>query len=133
VLLSGIVAMQVEELKLGTSIGRSIERGTALQSRNELLRASVASLSDDQRIEGLAAGMGMVMATPGGVTFLPAGAGGNVQQAIAGIHPPSAQAFLAATATATTTAATTAATTTAATSATSSSPPPSAQGLMTGG
>ena len=45
VMLAGIVAMQVEVLKLGASIGRSIERSTALQSRNEQLRASVASLA----------------------------------------------------------------------------------------
>ncbi len=96
VMLTGIVAMQVEVLKLGTSIGRSIERGSALQSRNELLRASVSALSDDQRIERLAAGMGMTMAEPAGITFLPAGAGANVQQAIANIHRGNAQAFLSA-------------------------------------
>ncbi len=42
-LLAGIVAMQVEVLKLSANMGRSIERGTALQSRNEQLRASVAA------------------------------------------------------------------------------------------
>ncbi len=39
-LLAGIVAMQVEVLKLSANIGRAIERGTSLQSRNEQLRAS---------------------------------------------------------------------------------------------
>src|SRR5205085_833946 len=72
VMLAGIVAMQVEVLKLGASIGRSIERSTALQSRNELLRESVASLADEQRIERLASGLGMVMPTPGAVGFLAA-------------------------------------------------------------
>ena len=62
--------MQVEVLKLGAGIGRSIERGTQLQSRNELLRASVATLADDQRIERLAVGMGMVMPAPTAVSFL---------------------------------------------------------------
>ncbi len=57
VMLAGIVAMQVEVLKLGASIGRSIEQSTALQSRNELLRASVASLSrrSADRADGRAA------------------------------------------------------------------------------
>ena len=36
-------------------MGNAIEQATALQSRNELLRANVASLADDQRIERLAA------------------------------------------------------------------------------
>src|SRR5581483_3817337 len=44
VMLAGIVAMQVEVLKLGATMGRAIEQGSALQSRNELLRDSVASL-----------------------------------------------------------------------------------------
>ena len=53
-LLAGIVAAQVEILKLGASMGRSLEQTTTLTSQNELLRDSVASLSDDQRIERLA-------------------------------------------------------------------------------
>ncbi len=95
VLLAGIVAMQVEVLKLGTSMGRSLERTTALQSRNELLQASVASLADDQRIERLAAGMGMVMPDPDAVNFLAAGPVGNLRQVIASIHEPDAAAFTA--------------------------------------
>ncbi len=70
VLLAGIVAMQVEVLKLNASMGRSLERGTALASRNQQLRASVSALSDDARIERLAAQQGMVMPAPEAVTFL---------------------------------------------------------------
>lgn len=92
-MLAGIVAMQVEVLKLGASMGRAIERGTALQSRNELLRASVASLSDDQRIERLAAGMGMVMPAPTAVAFLTAQPGA-AQSAVSNIHQPDGSAFL---------------------------------------
>ena len=62
--------MQVEVLKLNAHMGRAIERGTALQSRNEQLRASVAQLSDDQRIERLAAAMGMVIPVWLAVDFL---------------------------------------------------------------
>ena len=58
VLLAGIVAMQVEVLKLGNDVGRSVQRSTTLQAQNEVLQASVASLNDDQRIERLAAGHG---------------------------------------------------------------------------
>jgi hypothetical protein len=94
VMLAGIVAMQVEVLKLGASMGRSIQASTGLQSRNELLRASVASLADDQRIERLAAGMGMIMPAPDGVGFLAAHPRPNVQQALGNIHAPNADSFL---------------------------------------
>jgi hypothetical protein len=57
VMLAGIVAMQVEVLKLGASMGRSLERNSALSSENAALRQSVATLGDDQRVEQLAASM----------------------------------------------------------------------------
>ncbi len=94
VMLAGIVAMQIEVLKLGASIGRSLQQGSTLQNRNEQLRASVAGLADDQRIEKLAATMGMVMPAPDGVGFVSARPG-MVQKAIANIHQPNTQAFLA--------------------------------------
>jgi hypothetical protein len=95
VMLAGIVAMQVEVLKLSASMGRSLERSTALQSRNEILRASVAGLADDQRIERIAAGMGLMMAAPDAVAFLAAQKTAGVQSALAGIHQPNAAAFTA--------------------------------------
>jgi hypothetical protein len=94
VLLAGIVAMQVEVLKLSASMGRSIERGTALQSRNEQLRSSVAQLSDDQRIERLAAAMGMVMPDPSAINFLAVHPSADIRRALANIHQPSASGFL---------------------------------------
>ncbi len=78
VLLAGIVAAQVEILKLGASMGRSLEQTTALTSQNEQLQGSVASLSDDQRIERLASSMGMVLPPPGAVGYLTAKRGGSV-------------------------------------------------------
>jgi hypothetical protein len=95
VLLAGIVAMQVEVLKLNNSIGSSLERGTALQSRNELLRASYTSLADDQRIESLAARMGMVMPAPAAIKFLSLGQPGDIQRAVANVHQPDATSFAA--------------------------------------
>jgi hypothetical protein len=94
VMLAGVVAMQVEVLKLGASVGRSINLSTELQSRNELLRASVAKLSDDQRIERLAAKLGMVMPGPTEVHFVPAHAGGELSAAISNIAQPNADTFL---------------------------------------
>ena len=72
VMLAGIVAMQVEVLKLGASMGRSLRAEPALSAQNATLRESVASLADDQRIEQLAAAMGMVMPPPRPVGFLTA-------------------------------------------------------------
>jgi hypothetical protein len=94
VLLAGIVAMQVEVLKLSAGMGRSLERGTALQSRNQQLRASVAELSDDQRIESLAAGMGMSMPAPDAVHFLTLGGQADVVHALSSVHAPDASAFI---------------------------------------
>jgi hypothetical protein len=94
VLLAGIVAMQVEVLKLNASVGRSLERGTALQSRNELLRASVASLSDDQRIESMAARMGMVMPAPQAIKFLDHRQSGSTQPVLTVVHQPDVTSFV---------------------------------------
>ena len=95
VLLAGIVAAQVEILKLGANMGRSLEQTTTLTSQNELLRDSVASLSDDQRIERLATNMGMVLPPPGAVGYLSAGRGGDISAALGNIHAPDAAAFIA--------------------------------------
>jgi hypothetical protein len=93
VLLAGIVATQVEVLKLGASMGRWMDRSAALTSHNQALQASVASLSDDQRIERLAAGMGMVMPAPTSITFLSRRSGGRARVAVSGIHAPDPAQF----------------------------------------
>jgi cell division protein FtsL len=93
ILLAGIVAMQVEVLKLNAGIGRSVVRGSALQSQNALLRAQVATLADDQRIESKAAQMGMVMPAPGSIKFLSLGNTVALQRALTSFHQPDASAF----------------------------------------
>ena len=94
VLLVGIVAMQVEVLKLNAGIGRSLERASALQSQNEVLRAGVARLSDEQRIERIAAGMGMVMPSADQMRFVHNGPA-SVETALDSIKAPDATNFLA--------------------------------------
>ncbi|MGZ4173256.1 MAG: hypothetical protein ACXVQR_02145 [Solirubrobacteraceae bacterium] len=93
VMLAGIVAMQVELLKLNSTIGHGIDRSATLQSQNEQLRASVAGLADDQRIEGLAAKMGMIMPSPDNVVFVAPRGGTDVQQALGAMRPPDASAL----------------------------------------
>ncbi len=92
VMLAGIVAMQVELLKLNSTIGHGIDRSATLQSQNEQLRASVAGLADDQRIEGLAAKMGMIMPSPDNVVFVAPRGGTDVQQALGAMRAPDASA-----------------------------------------
>ncbi len=94
VLLAGIVAMQVEVLKMSASVGRSLAYSSQLQSQNEQLRASVASLGDDQRIMRVAYGMGMVMPHSGMVGFLSGLSQGSLQAATGNIHAPDAATFL---------------------------------------
>jgi cell division protein FtsL len=95
VMLAGIVAMQVEVLKLGTSVGRWMQRASTLQTKNEALQASVASLADEQRIERLAAGAGMLIPAPTAVSFLHAQKGGVISRALSNIHAPDPSGFLA--------------------------------------
>jgi cell division protein FtsL len=93
VLLVGIVGMQVENLKLNAGLGTAIEQTTTLQSRNDWLRADVAQLSDPQRIEGIAAVHGMLMAPPSVTRFLPPAKSTTLRAAIGGIHPPGSTYF----------------------------------------
>jgi uncharacterized phage infection (PIP) family protein YhgE len=95
VLLVGIVAMQVEVLKLNAGIGRALEQSTSLQNRNEQLRAAVARGADDQRIESIAAHMGMVMPPPAAIRFLAHDPITDVGRAISSIHAPDATTFQA--------------------------------------
>ena len=94
ILLAGIVATQVEILKLGASMGRAIEQTTTLTSENEQLRGSVAMLGDDQRIERLASAMGMVLPPPGAVGYLPVGPNADVSRALNNLHSPDPSAFV---------------------------------------
>ncbi len=95
VMLAGIVAMQVEELKLGASVGRGLSESAALQSKNQVLRATVSALGDDQRIERLAARMGMVMPAPGDVVFLTPHTSADAARAANQIQAPNPTSFLA--------------------------------------
>jgi hypothetical protein len=95
VLLVGIVAMQVEVLKLNAATGRALEQGATLQTHNEQLRAAVANASDDQRIESMAAHMGMVMPQPAAVRFLAPRPIADVSKAAAAITAPDATSFIA--------------------------------------
>ncbi len=93
VLLAGIVAMRVEVLKLGVSVGRSVALVSQLQSENQTLRANVAGLSNAARVERLAATMGMVMPGPLDVHFIAASGANDLGAAVAGIVGPDPTTF----------------------------------------
>lgn len=95
VMLTGIVFMQVEVLKLGAGIGRAMQQTTTLTTGNESLRIDVAKLGDDQRIESLAARMGLIMPAPTAVGFLGAGTAG-AQPALKNLSAPDPNLFLSA-------------------------------------
>jgi hypothetical protein len=94
VLLAGIVAAQVEILKLGATMGRALEQTTTLTTQNEQLQSTVAQLADDQRIERLAGAMGLVLPPPGAVGYIAARPGGDVGGALGNLHAPDAAAFV---------------------------------------
>jgi hypothetical protein len=95
VLLVGIVAMQVEVLKLNASIGHSMTGSAQLQSDNQLLRADDSRLSDDQGIETEAVRLGMSMPAATQTLFLGGSTGANLSRALANIHAPDPTTFTA--------------------------------------
>ena len=95
VLLAGIVAMQVEVLKLNASIGGSVVQAGRLQSQDQRLQGAVSRLSDDQRIEAEAAQMGMSMPAAYTPQFLAGNEQTNLARALRNIHSPDPAGFAA--------------------------------------
>ncbi len=92
VLLVGIVASQVEILKLNASLGHGVVRAAQLQSEDQRLANTVSQMSDVQRIESRAAQMGLSMPAAYTPVFLPGGHG-DLRRALANIHRPDPTAF----------------------------------------
>jgi hypothetical protein len=68
--LLGVVGMQVSLLKLNSGIGRAVETSVTLERQNAALEASIARLSDTNRVQVGAAGLGMLIPPPGDVGYL---------------------------------------------------------------
>ncbi|HTU30116.1 MAG TPA: hypothetical protein VMF07_12095 [Solirubrobacteraceae bacterium] len=92
VLLVGIVASQVEILKLNASLGHGVVRAAQLQSEDQRLANAVSQMSDVQRIESRAAHMGLSMPAAYTPVFLNGGSG-ELRRALANIHKPDPTAF----------------------------------------
>jgi hypothetical protein len=93
VLLVGIVAMQVEVLKLNAGIGHAMIRTASLQSQNQRLRDTVSQLDDPHRLMTEAAGQGMAVPAPSQPKFLAAPTSAQLARAMANIRPPDPTGF----------------------------------------
>jgi hypothetical protein len=93
-LLVAIVGLRVEVLKLGAGVGSEVQQATALQSSNAALRSQISALSDNSRIETLAASFGMHEPNALDPHFLQASAGHHLTAAIHNISAPSPQEYL---------------------------------------
>jgi cell division protein FtsL len=120
--LMGIVFMQVSLLKLNAGISRAVTTADTLERQNATLRAQISSLDSGERIQDVAARLGMVMPPAGEVRFLDA-RGTSATRAANSIHLPDPVTLLAG-ATPTAPAATAPVTTTAPTASTTTTPPP---------
>jgi cell division protein FtsL len=139
--LMGIVFMQVSLLRLNAGISRAVTAADTLDRQNSLLRADISRLDSGERIQDVAAKLGMVLPPAGDVHYLD-GREADGRRAAASIRPPSPMAATAnATASATPAtgapaAATAAATTTApaqgAATGAAASTPATTQGAATG-
>jgi len=86
--LMGVVFMQVSLLKLNTGIGRAIQTTATLERQNAELRGEVALLDGGERLQGVAAAMGMLMPPAGQVEYLDA-RDADPASAASRITPPS--------------------------------------------
>jgi hypothetical protein len=93
VLLVGIVAMQVEVLKLNAGIGRAMIRTAALQTQNQRLRDTVSQQADPNRLMTDAADQDMQMPAPSQPKFLPLDTGTQLARALKNIHAPDPTGF----------------------------------------
>ncbi len=83
--------MQVTLLKLNTGIGRAVETTATLERQNAALEADIARLSDTNRVQVGAAGLGMLTPAPGDVGYLTARED-DAKLAVQRMEPPSAAA-----------------------------------------
>jgi cell division protein FtsL len=107
VALMGIVFMQVSLLKLNAGISRAVTAADTFDRQNSSLREEISKLDSGERIQAVAAKLGMVTPAAGDVHYLD-GRGADGARAAASIKPPkpvtpSAQPAATTTAAATTT------------------------------
>jgi cell division protein FtsL len=121
VALMGIVFMQVSLLKLNAGISRAVTAADTFDRQNSSLREEISKLDSGERIQAVAAKLGMVTPAAGDVHYLD-GRGADGARAAASIKPPKPVTPSAPPAATTTAPATTTTTTATAASATTTAP-----------
>ncbi len=87
--LMGIVFMQVSMLKLNTGVGNAVASAATLERQNAELRNQVSALESNERIEGVARRMGMVVPAAGSFRYVTARPGHtDAREAARGITAP---------------------------------------------
>jgi len=79
--LVGLVFLQVSLLKLNSGIGRAVQTAATLERQNAGLRAEVSRLDSGERVQSVAARLGLVMPAPGDRRYLQAGGAAYAAQA----------------------------------------------------
>jgi cell division protein FtsL len=87
VALMGIVFMQVSLLKLNAGISRAVTAADTFDRQNSSLREEISKLDSGERIQAVAARLGMVTPAAGDVHYLD-GRGADGARAAASIKPP---------------------------------------------
>jgi hypothetical protein len=85
--LIGIVFMQVSLLKLNAGISRAVTAADTFDRQNSALREDISNLDSGERIQAVAAKLGMVTPAAGDVHYLD-GRGADPARAAASIKPP---------------------------------------------
>ena len=85
--LIGIVFMQVSLLKLNAGISRAVTAADTFDRQNSSLREDISKLDSGERIQAVAAKLGMVTPAAGDVHYLD-GRGADAARAAAAIKPP---------------------------------------------
>jgi cell division protein FtsL len=87
VALMGVVFMQVSLLKLNAGISRAVTAADTFDRQNSSLREEISKLDSPERIQAVAAKLGMVTPAAGDVRYLD-GRGADGGRAAASIKPP---------------------------------------------
>jgi cell division protein FtsL len=85
--LMGIVFMQVSLLKLNAGISRAVTAADTLERQNSSLRGDISNLDSGERIQAVAAKLGMITPAAGDVHYLD-GRQADGARAAASIKPP---------------------------------------------
>lgn len=86
--LIGIVTLQLLVLQLNASIGRALVREAQLQRENAALSVEGSELASGERVESLAARLGMALVPVGALRFLTVDPRSDIARAAAALNTP---------------------------------------------